>query len=77
MYSLSLKQQLDIFIMKKFQIYKVKFDLLEAMGIYEATTPQEAVNKMATNVVLSEKELQTNYLAIPIAHVQKKYKPTV
>ena len=63
--------------MAKYQIYKVKMDSLEAMGQYEATTPQNAVNSMAKRGNLVGKEWNQSYLAIPVVYVQKKYTPIV
>jgi phage-related protein len=63
--------------MAKYQIYKVKMDSLEAMGQYEASSPQVAVNNMAKRGNLVGREWSAKYLAIPVSYVQKKYTPTV
>ena len=63
--------------MAKYQVYKVKMDSLEAMGQYEATTPQGAVNSMAKRGNLVGREWSASYLAIPVSYVQRKYTPVV
>lgn len=63
--------------MAKYAILKVKLDSLEKMGIYDATTPQTAVNNMAKRGNLVGGEWSARYLAIPYKYFNKTYKAIV
>lgn len=53
--------------MTEYQVFKVKSDMsLEPMGLYEARTRQDAINKMAERGNISGNEWAMKYIAIPV-----------
>jgi hypothetical protein len=63
--------------MAKYVILKLKSDCLEIMGVYEASTGQAAVNKMASRGNLSGREWDMRYYAVPHKTLLLSYKPKV